>query len=139
VDGVENVSLEELLARSDFVSVHVALTAETRHLLNAEKIAMMKAGAVLVNTARGGIVDELALAAALDSGRVYAAGIDVFEQEPVSMENPLLQHPRVVLAPHIGSATMATRTRMANIAVDNALAALRGQPMGHCVNPQVYS
>lgn len=139
MDGVENVPLETLLERSDFVSVHVALTADTRNLLGARSIAMMKSGAVLVNTARGGIVDELALAEALDSGRLYAAGIDVFEQEPVSMDNPLLQHLRVVLAPHIGSATTETRARMANIAVDNALAALRGQAMGHCVNPQVYS
>ena len=139
VPGVENVSLEELLLRSDFVSVHVALTPQTHNLLDADKIAMMKPGAVLVNTARGGIVDEEALAGALDSGQLYAAGIDVFEQEPLTMDNPLLRHPRVVLAPHIGSATTLTRARMANIAVENAMAALRGQPMPCCVNPQVYS
>jgi glyoxylate reductase len=83
-------------------------------------------------------VDELALARALDSGQVYAAGIDVFEQEPVAMDNPLLQHPRVVVAPHIGSATTLTRARMANMAADNAMAALSGQPMPCCVNPEVY-
>ncbi|MEH6633903.1 MAG: D-glycerate dehydrogenase [Halioglobus sp.] len=138
VPGVENVSLQELLARSDFVSVHVALTADTRNLLDAQRIAMMKPGAVLVNTARGGIVDELALAEALDSGQVFAAGIDVFEQEPVAMNNPLLRHPRVLLAPHIGSATILTRAAMADIAANNALAALQGQRMQHCVNPQVY-
>ena len=138
VPGVENVSLEELLLRSDFVSVHLALNAQTRNMLDSEKIAMMKPGVILVNTARGGIVDELALARALDSGQVYAAGIDVFEQEPVAMDNPLLQHPRVVVAPHIGSATTLTRARMANMAADNAMAALSGQPMPCCVNPEVY-
>ncbi len=138
VPGVQSVSLEELLRRSDFVSVHVALNEETRNLVSKECIAMMKPGAVLVNTARGGIVDEQALADALDSGAVYAAGIDVFSQEPVTQDNPLLAHERVVLAPHIGSATVLTRVRMADIAVDNALAALAGKPMRHCANPGVY-
>ena len=139
VPGVDSVSLEALLLRSDFVSVHLALAQETRNLLDAEKIATMKPGAVLVNTARGGIVDELALAAALDSGHLYAAGLDVFEREPVAMDNPLLQHPRVVLVPHIGSATTLTRAKMVDIAVQNATAALLGKPMPHCVNAEVYS
>jgi glyoxylate reductase len=91
-----------------------------------------------VNTARGGIVDEQALSDALSSGQIYAAGIDVFEQEPVAPENPLLAHSNVVVAPHIGSATTLTRARMADIAADNAMAALRGQPMPHCANPEVY-
>jgi glyoxylate reductase len=138
VAGVESVSLEELLLRSDFVSVNVALADETRKLLDAEKIAMMKPGAVLVNTARGGIVDEKALGEALSNGQVYAAGFDVFEQEPVPMDNPLLEHSNVVVAPHIGSATTLTRARMADIAAENAIAALKSQPMVHCVNPQVY-
>ena len=138
VPGVEMVALEELLQSSDFVSVNVALTPTTRGLLDAQRISMLKPGVVLVNTARGGIVDEAALAQALDTGQVYAAGVDVFAQEPVAMDNPLLAHPRVVLAPHIGSATELTRARMANIAVDNALAALSGEPMPFCANPQVY-
>ena len=138
VPGVENVPLEVLLQSSDFVSVHVALTAETRGLLSAGEIALMKPGAVLVNTARGGIVDEPALARALDSGQLFAAGIDVFEQEPVALDNPLLQHPRVVVTPHIGSATTQTRAKMVDLAVSNAMAALLAQPMPHCVNPQVY-
>jgi glyoxylate reductase len=138
VPGVENVPLEVLLQSSDFVSVHVALTAETRGMLSAREIALMKPGAVLINTARGGIVDEPALARALDSGQLFAAGIDVFEQEPVAMDNPLLQHPRVVVTPHIGSATTQTRAKMVDLAVSNAMAALLAQPMPHCVNPQVY-
>jgi glyoxylate reductase len=138
VPGVDSVSLEELLLRSDFVTIHLALTDQTRNLLDASRIAMMKPGAVLVNTARGGIVDEAALAEALASGHIYAAGVDVFEREPVSQDNPLLQHSGVVVTPHIGSATMLTRARMADIAADNAIAALKGQRMGHCVNPEVY-
>jgi glyoxylate reductase len=139
VAGVENVALEELLLRSDFVSVHLALTGDTRNLLDAKRIAAMKPGAVLVNTARGGIVNESALALALDSGHLYAAGLDVFEQEPVAMDNPLLRHPRVVVVPHIGSATTLTRAKMVDIAVHNATAALQGLPMPHCVNPEVYA
>ncbi len=138
VAGVQTVPLEQLLRDSDFVSVHIALTAETRDLLDADRIAMMKPGAVLVNTARGGIVDEYALADALDRGAIYAAGVDVFSQEPVNPDNPLLRHDRVVLAPHIGSATLHTRARMADMAVDNALAALAGERMPHCANPEVY-
>ena len=138
IAGIENLPLDDLLRCSDFVSVNVALTDETRGLLGSERIALMKAGAVLVNTARGGIVDEPALAEALGSGQLYAAGIDVFEQEPVAGDNPLLDLPNVVVAPHIGSATAATRRRMADMAVANALAALAGRPMPHCFNPEVY-
>jgi glyoxylate reductase len=138
IAGVENASLEDLLSRSDFVSVHVALTGATRNLVSAERIAMMKSGAVLVNTARGGLVDEVALAAALSSGQLYAAGIDVFEQEPVALDNPLLGLSNVVVAPHLGSATVHTRGRMADIAADNAIAALQGLAMPHCFNPEVY-
>ncbi len=138
IPGVQAVELERLLSDSDFVSVHVALQEQTRHLLNRERMAQMKQGAVLINTARGGIVDEAALAEALDCGHIYAAGIDVFDREPVPLDNPLLSHPRVVLAPHIGSATTSTRGRMATMAVENALAAVRGLPMPYCVNPEVY-
>ena len=136
--GVENVSLDELLLRSDFVSLHVPLNEGTRNLMSADKIAMMKPGAVLVNTARGGIVDERALAQALTSGALYAAALDVFAQEPVEQENPLLTLPNVVVAPHIGSATIFTREKMANLAANNAMAALRGQEMPFCNNPEVY-
>ena len=138
VPGVDMVSLEDLLQRSDFVSVHVALTAETHKLLNARRIAQMKPGAVLVNTARGGIVDEQSLAVALADGALSAAGIDVFEREPVAADNPLLGLPNVVATPHIGSATVKTRARMANMAVENMIAALAGRVMPCCVNPEVY-
>lgn len=139
VPGVELVSMDELLQRSDFVSVHVALAPGTRNLIDADKIALMKPGAVLVNTARGGIVDETALAEALVSGRLSAAGIDVFEREPVPADSPLLELGNVVLAPHIGSATTLTRARMADMAAANAIAALKGQVMPCCVNPEVYA
>jgi len=138
VPGVESVDLDELLGQSDFVSVNVALTDATRNLLDAAAIERMKPGAVLVNTARGGIVDEVALAAALQRGHLFAAGVDVFAREPVEPDNPLLALPNVVLAPHIGSATERTRGRMAALAADNMIAALQGRPMPHCVNPGVY-
>jgi glyoxylate reductase len=135
---VEAVALPELLARADFVSVHVALTDETRGLLDAAALARMRPGAVLVNVARGGIVDEEALAAALASGRLAGAALDVFAREPLPALSPLLAAPNLVLTPHIGSASVRTRTRMADLAVDNLLAALRGERMPHCANPDVY-
>ncbi len=138
VEGVEPVSFDTLLASADFISVNVALTADTRNLLDRAAIARMKPGAVLVNTARGGIVDEQALADALRSGSLFAAGVDVFGREPVEADNPLLDLPNVVLAPHIGSASQRTRERMAALAADNLIAALAGKQMPHCVNPEVY-
>jgi len=137
-DGIESVSLERLLSESDFVSLHVALAPETRNLIDAQAIGRMKPGAVLINTARGGIVDELALASALGEGRLAAAGLDVFEKEPVALDHPLLSLSNVVVAPHIGSASIATRTKMAELSVDNLLAGLNGKPMRHCANPEVY-
>jgi glyoxylate reductase len=138
VPSVDFVSLESLLAAADFVSVHVALTAETRGLLGGAALAQMKPGAVLVNTARGGIVDEDALADALRSGRIAAAGLDVFAREPLEATSPLRVLPNVVLTPHIGSASEATRARMVDLAVKNLLAALAGERMPHCANPAVY-
>jgi glyoxylate reductase len=135
---VQAVSLEALLEQSDFVSIHVALTPDTRNLLDERAIRRMKPGAVLVNTARGGIVDELALARALSEGRLGAAGLDVFEREPLSLDHPLLRLSNVVVAPHIGSASIATRSKMASLSVDNLIAALSGQRMPHCANPSVY-
>jgi glyoxylate reductase len=135
---LEWAPLDGLLERSHFVSIHVPLTEQTRGLVDARALARMRPGAVLVNTARGGIVDEAALALALREGRLAAAGLDVFAREPIEAESPLLRLPNVVLTPHIGSASQATRERMAQLAVSNLLAALRGERMPHCANPEVY-
>jgi glyoxylate reductase len=135
VPGVETVALEQLLERSDFVTIHVAATPETRGLVSAAAFARMRPGAVLVNAARGGVVDEGALVAALASGRLAAAALDVFESEPLEPGSPLLDAPNLVLTPHIGSASIATRTRMADLAVENLLAGLEGRPLPHCANP----
>jgi glyoxylate reductase len=131
--GVEALGFEKLLGESDFVSVNVALTPETRGLLGARELQQMKRGAILVNTARGGIVDEDALCDALRSGHLAAAALDVFASEPLPGSSPLLALPRekLVVAPHIGSATLATRTRMAELAVENLLAGLAGRPLLH--------
>ncbi|MDK2925192.1 MAG: glyoxylate reductase [Bacillota bacterium] len=136
--GVEYVSFDELLRRSDFISIHVPLTAETRHLFNAEAFAKMKPTAVLVNTARGPIVDEAALYAALKTGRIAAAGLDVMDPEPPRPDNPLLTLDNVILLPHIGSASIATRTRMATMAAENAAAVLRGELPPNLVNPEAW-
>lgn len=135
VAGVETTGLDELLERVDFLSVHVALAAETRNLIDARAFASMRPGAFLVNTARGGIVDEDALVAALKSGQLAGAALDVFAQEPLPRDSALLAAPNLVLTPHIGSASTATRVRMADLAVDNLLAALAGEPMPSCANP----
>jgi glyoxylate reductase len=134
--GVERVALDALLAQADFVTLHVALAAETQGLLGRDAIARMKPGAVLVNAARGGILDEAALAEALAEGRLAGAALDVFAREPLEADSPLLAAPRLVLTPHIGSASVATRQRMAELAVDNLLAGLEGRPMPHCANPE---
>ena len=137
VPGVRGVPLRVLLEASDFVSVHVALAAETRGLIDAQALAAMKEGSVLVNTARGGIVDEAALAESLRLGHLGAVGLDVFEREPAGRDHPLLEFPNAVLTPHIGSASAATRIRMAELAVENLVAGLEGRPLPCCANPEV--
>jgi len=139
LEGVEPVELSELLAEAQFVSVHVALTPETRGLLDAAALARMREDAILVNTARGGIVDEAALAAALRGGRLAAAALDVFAREPLDPASPLLDAPNLVLTPHIGSASVATRSRMAELAVENLVAGLEGRAMPRCSNPDFAS
>ncbi len=123
--------LHAALVRADAVSLHVPLTAQTRHLIDADALAAMRPSAILVNTARGPVVDQVALAAALRSGAIGAAGLDVTDPEPLPAGDPLLTAPNLVVLPHIGSATVATRERMAEMAVDNLLAALDGRPMPH--------
>lgn len=125
--GIRSVLLPELLAESDVVSLHCPLTPETRHLLGADEFAAMKRSAILINTARGPIVDELALIDALRDGVIGAAGLDVFEWEP-AISRGLLELPNVVAVPHIGSAGAATRERMGDLAVQNVVAVLSGRP-----------
>ncbi|GGP24741.1 2-hydroxyacid dehydrogenase [Silvimonas amylolytica] len=136
--GARQCDLHALLTESDFVCVTVPLTPQTRNLIGAEQIASMKPNAVLVNIARGGIVDETALAAALKAGHLAGAGLDVFETEPTPADNPLLKLPNVVALPHIGSATVETRHAMAVSAAQNLLRALAGNPdLKNAVNPVV--
>jgi glyoxylate reductase len=132
------VPLEELLERSDFVSIHAPLTPETRGLIDETALRRMKHSAILVNTARGPIVDTNALVRALNQGWIAGAALDVTDPEPLPTEHPLLLCPNLTIAPHIGSATHATREAMADMAVDNLLAALRGERMPHCANAEVY-
>src|SRR5688572_22562910 len=137
--GAEYADLTTLLAQSDFVSIHTPLTSETRHLISREELAMMKPTAILINTARGPVVDESALYGALRHRRIAAAGLDVFEDEPLTMDSPLLTLDNVVVLPHIGSASIATRTRMAVLAGENLRAGLLGERLPNVVNPEVYS
>ncbi len=130
--GVEPRTLEALLTESDFVSLHCPLTPETRHLIDADALALMKPGAILINTSRGAVVDEAALAAAVGRGHLAGAALDVFEEEPRA-HSDLLEMPQVVLAPHLGSATLATRSRMSDLAVANLRAGLAGEPLPHRV------
>lgn len=132
--GAQLRSLDQLLAESDFVSLNVALTEDTHHLINADALAKMRSSAILINTARGPIVDEAALAEALRAGRIAGAGLDVTEVEPIDPASPLLAMDNVIVLPHIGSASVATRAKMADIAVANLRAALAGEPMPHRVN-----
>ena len=124
--GARYLELDELLETADFVSIHTPLTDETSHLIGAEELAKMKPEAVLVNTSRGPVVDEAALADALAEGRIFAAGLDVYEEEP-TVHPKLLELENVVLAPHIGSASVETRDRMAVLAAENLAAVLRGE------------
>jgi lactate dehydrogenase-like 2-hydroxyacid dehydrogenase len=132
------VPLDELLERSDYVSLHAPLTGETRGMIGADELRMMKPTAILVNTARGELVDTKALQIALSDGEIAAAALDVTDPEPLPHDHPLLGAPNLLVVPHIGSATRSTRERMAAMAVDNLLAALDGEPMPHCANPEVY-
>ena len=131
--GRGGVTFLALLARSDFISLHCPLTPETHHLIDEAALIEMKPTAILVNTARGPIVDPVALREALRAGEIAGAALDVTDPEPLGAGDPLLTAPNLIVVPHIGSATVATRQTMAELAVDNLLAALAGDPMPHGV------
>lgn len=135
--GVERVSLPTLLRDADFVSLHVPLTPETRHLIGAEQLELMKPSAVLVNTSRGPVVDEAALASALRDRKIFAAGIDVYEHEP-EVHRDLLALDNVVLAPHIASGSINTRSKMSELAARNLLAGLRGERPPNLLNAEAW-
>ena len=130
-------SLDEVLAESDFVCLMLPLSDATRRLIGSNELRRMKPGAFLINGGRGPVVDEQALIEALENGTIRGAGLDVYEQEPLPVDSPLLRLPNVVTLPHIGSATHETRYAMAECAVDNLLAALQHQSTRNCVNPEV--
>lgn len=127
-DGCELVGLDRVFAESDVISLHAPAVAETRHMVNATSLEAMKHGAYIVNCARGGLVDQEALLAALDSGQVAGAGLDVTDPEPLPVGHPLLEHPNVIVTPHVASATVAGRRRLYAHAIDNALNVLAGRP-----------
>ncbi len=134
--GIEYVDRDTLFRESDFLSIHVPLNEHTRHAVGKDEFALMKATAVLVNTSRGPVVDEQALADALEQGQIASAGLDVFEEEPV-VEPRLLELENIVVVPHIGSASIKTRTRMCTMAAENTAAVLSGQRPPNPVNPEV--
>ena len=136
--GAQPVDLDTLLRESDFVSVHVPLTAETKHLVNAEFLAKMKPNAVLVNTSRGAILDQIALHRALKSNQIFAAALDVTDPEPLPMDSPLLELENCIVVPHLGSASKKTRDMMSLLAAQNLVAGLKGERLPNCFNPQVY-
>jgi len=137
--GVERATdLEEILSTSDIISLHAPLTDETRHLINAERLAQMKPGAVLINAARGGLVDEKALLEALERGHLRGAGLDAFDPEPPHPDNPLLQRDDVIATPHIATATLAGKERLWSAAMAQSLQVLRGERPPHLVDPEVW-
>ena len=136
--GAQRRELNELLAEADFVCVTVPLTAETEHLIGAQELALMKPSGIFINIARGKVVDESALIHALETSVIQAAGLDVFEQEPLRAASPLTKMPNVVALPHIGSATHETRDAMAQRAVDNIRLALQGERPISLVNEETY-
>lgn len=136
--GVEHVALEEMLAQVDYLSLHCPLTPATRGLIGEAELRRMKPTAILINTARGAVVQQEALLRALREGWIAGAGLDVTDPEPLPPDHPLVALPNCVITPHIASASVRTREAMAIIAAQNMLAGLQGAPLPHCVNPQVY-
>ncbi len=136
--GAKWVSFEELLEKSDVISVHTALTDDTKGMFDAQAFKRMKPSGVFINTSRGGVHDELALIAALENGEIWGAGLDVTNPEPMEPGNPLLEMENAVVFPHIGSSTMETRAEMARCAAENIIAGLKGERLPYPVNPEVY-
>jgi glyoxylate reductase len=132
------VDFETLLEASDFISLHTPLTPDTRHLIDSEAISKMKPNAVLVNTARGPVVDLDALYEALKEQRIFGAGLDVTDPEPLPLDSPLLNLDNIIITPHIASASKTTRDKMSWMAAKNLIAGLKGERLPNCVNPQVY-
>jgi glyoxylate reductase len=137
--GVEFAQFDRLLCESDFVTIHTPLSDETYHLFSDRQFELMKPSAILINTARGGVVDPDALYRALSSSQIAGAALDVTEPEPISMDSPLLTLDNLIIVPHLGSASRQTRTKMANMAIENLMAGLRGDRLPYCANPEVCS
>jgi glyoxylate reductase len=135
--GARYATLDKVIAEADILTLHAPLTDETRHLVNAETLRTMKQTAVLVNTGRGGLVDQAALYEALRNGVIAAAAVDVTDPEPMPPDDPLLTLDNVIVTPHIASASVATRSRMALLAAENLVASLRGEAPEHAVNPEI--
>jgi glyoxylate reductase len=136
--GVEFAPFDDLLRQSDFVSIHTWLSEDTHHLFSTEEFKRMKPTAILINSARGPIVDQAALYHALQSGEIAYAALDVTDPEPIPMDDPLLTLENIIIAPHIASSSSYARTKMATMATENLLAGLRGENLPNCVNPEVY-
>lgn len=136
--GIEYAELDTLLQESDFITLHASLTPDTYHLMSDHQFALMKPSAILINTARGSMVDSEALFRALSTGQIAGAALDVTEPEPLPPSSPLLELDNVIITPHIGSASKQTRTKMAQMAVDNLIAGLQGEKLPNCVNREVY-
>ncbi len=136
--GAQPVDLDTLLRESDFVSINVPLKPETKHLVNADFLAKMKPNAILVNTARGGVLDQTALYDALKAHKIFSAALDVTDPEPLPMDSPLLELENCIIVPHLGSASKKTRDMMSLLAAQNLISGVKGDQLPHCVNPQVY-
>ena len=137
--GVKFVPFEVLLAESDFVTIHTPLSEETYNLFGDREFELMKSSAILINTARGAVVNPDALYRALSRGKIAGAALDVTQPEPIAMDSPLLNLDNLIIAPHIGSASRQTRDKMGQIAIANLIAGLAGNPLPYCINPQLYS
>ncbi|HOD04750.1 MAG TPA: D-glycerate dehydrogenase [Anaerolineaceae bacterium] len=136
--GAQFVSLEELLERADFVSLHTFMSPQNKYMMGKSQFEQMKPNAIFINTARGGLVDPDALLWAVRERKIAGAGLDVFETEPIPEGHPLLKEPSVIITPHIASASKNTRARMALMAAENIIAAIKGKRIPYCANPEVY-